>query len=226
MDSDFDAPEENSDADEKAAASERSKRRASSSRRNGKYVDPALKKTRVSSGGGGGEARPAKRAKTAPLQDAAVDRSSLRKSTKAASAKAGKEREMREAETVQRRMRMRERERRKEPEKVLTQEEMLAEAEETAVGNQEDLERLLRLEEEQKRLPVKAERAAGPTMSVVSREGKMVVGFSEKDADARKEMFPQCEPVEAAEEGEKAGDGAISAAAASGAAEVKDGGDE
>lgn len=205
IDSDFDEPEEDGSGADGGAAAERAARRPASRRKAGKYVDPALK--RRSTGGAAG-ARPAKRAKLAAAAPppVAVDRSSLRKSTKAASARADAQRDKADAVREVRRARMREREREKSPEKVLTQEEMLAEAAETAKANEKDLQRLLRLEEERKRLPAAEVKADVPRMATRDRDGKTLVSFTEAEADARAAMFPQCQPVENGGGGEGGGD--------------------
>jgi hypothetical protein len=185
-----------------AAASSPVKRKA----RTGHYVDPALKKTRpgqrrgtpaAAEAGDGHTDRPVKRAKLheedagedalAPI----VDRTSLRKSTKAARELADKVRRERELDRNERRMIKREREKDKTPERLLTQDELLKESDETAVQNAADLQVLLRLEEERKRLPKKPVAEQGPTMTVISREGKTLINFKDKDADARATLFPQ-----------------------------------
>lgn len=198
IDSDFDEPED--DPEDPQQSEEHQPRRRTKRATKGKYVDPALKETRLSRQDDDDDSRnvpderPAKRAKTASAPiDVTVDRSSLRKSTKAASAKADKERNEREAEQQQRLMEKRERDRNKVPERMPSQEELLAEAEETAKRNKADLEVLLRLEEERKRLPEKKQIDRGPTMTVISREGKTLIAFSDKETDARTVMFPYCD---------------------------------
>jgi hypothetical protein len=170
--------------------------------RTGNYVDPALKKkTRLGRGGtaaaGGHADRPVKRAKLHNEnadEDAvvrSVDRSSLRKSTKAARELADKVRREREVDRDERRMLKREREKDKSPERPLTQDELLKESYETEVQNTADLQVLLRLEEERKRLPKKPVAEKGPMMTVISREGKTLINFKDKDADSRATLFPQ-----------------------------------
>jgi hypothetical protein len=195
VDSDFDEPEDVGEADdEQAAAKEERQQRTSSARGiTGKYVDPALRPKKA-------PGQPAaKRAKIASAHaepvEVNVDRSSLRRSTKAASAKADKVRNARHAEMEERRLQKREREKNKVPDKILTQEEMLAEAKVTAVENAKDLDALLRLEEERKRQPLAKTADPGPRMSVISKASGTVIAFLEKNADARAAMFPHCEPV-------------------------------
>lgn len=196
VDSDFDDPEdEDDDGDDGGAAEKAARAKPKRRAQTGKYVDPALKKPSARAAQSG-EARPAKRVRIEEPQDnveRTVDRSSLRKSTKAASEQADRLRQEREAVLNEKRMQKREREKAKEPEKPMTQEEMLAEADVTAVKNKADLEILLKLEE-RKRLPKQEATKKGPTMTVLSRKDGTFVGFSDKDADVRSAMFPQaCE---------------------------------
>jgi YL1 nuclear protein len=207
IDSDFDEPEDNGD---EVAEPEPVRRRSTSARgKTGKYVDPALRPSTKPAV----RLPPAKRAKTAEQADVDannndkhttadaepvdvnVDRSSLRQSTKVASEKADKLRSVRDAEMEERRMQKREREKKKEPVRHLTQEEMLAEAEVTAVQNAIDLDALLRLEEERKRQPVAKAVDPGPKMTVVSNASGTDIRFSDKDTDARAAMFPHCQPL-------------------------------
>lgn len=155
-------------------------------------MDPALKRRGAAAG-----ARPAKRAKTAEAAappPPAADRASLRKSTKAASLRADAARAAEDAARAARRAKARPP---RAPDPPLTQAQLLAEAEGTAIENEKDLQRLLRLEEERKRLPDKAVKEVGPRMVTHDKEGKTHVSFSEKDADARKALFPHCPPISA-----------------------------
>jgi YL1 nuclear protein len=212
VDSDFDEPEEAPDDADAGPVPVSTRSAPSRGRaRTGNYVDPALKKARPGRAArGDGPGRPAKRAKTRHDGDdeqGAVertgDRSSLRKSTKAARELADKVRREREVDRNERRMLKWEREKDKEPEKILTQEELLKEADETAVQNTADLQVLLRLEEERKRIPKKAAVEQVPRMTVISRGGRTVINFKDKDADTRAALFPQAhKPSERAEASE------------------------
>lgn len=191
FDSDFDASEPDSDAEDSVPA--RGVRKPS--RRNGKYVDPALKKTRTSAA-----APAAKRVKRSSLSasPAPAPERALRKSTKATREKKDSERVKADAEREVRRAKVKHREENKTPEKILTQSEMLAEAEITAKANDVDLQRLLRLEEEKKRPTGQKEVQEGAKMSIRDKGGKVTISFTE-GADVRAEMFPQCVVVEAPE---------------------------
>lgn len=188
MDSDFDEPEEAATADgaqaEKAVQQGEQKRR-----RSGKYVDPALKRRRVSEVARAAERKPTKSGQSENGTLSTIHRSSLRRSTKIASERAAEERERRAADEEERRRRKMLREARKPQEKILTQKELLEEAKETEIKNRESLRELLRLEEEKKRVPI-VRKVEGEVMSIKSRGGEQTVSFTSKDADARKELFP------------------------------------
>jgi YL1 nuclear protein len=194
VDSDFDAPEDGVGSGDDGGAAAGAARPARRSR-TGKYVDPALRKRRGSSGAAAKP--PAKRAKpAAPALGAAVDRTSLRKSTKAARDAADAARDAADAVRAEKRAKARERGEAKVPEKVLTQAEMLAEAEVTATENEKDLARLLKLEEERKREAAPPPAEDVPRMVVRDRDGKTTVSFTDDGADAKAAMFPHATLVE------------------------------
>lgn len=173
-------------------------RRSARKIRSGKYVDPALKPAKRGRPRKDGEERPKKRTRgadaAADTDNLNVDRSSLRKSTKAASSRAADEREKRELDDEQRRMKKALRDANKPEVRKLTQKELLEEAAETEISNREDLKNLLRLEEERKRLPPPKVKQTGPCISVRSRDGKQTVSISDPNLDARAVLFPHIPP--------------------------------
>lgn len=114
----------------------------------------------------------------------------MRKSTKAASAKAAEERERRRKGEEARRQLRAKREAEREPTRPLTQEERLAKARETEIENRESLTELLKMEERKKRAPVQKKQSSGPVLSLRIREGKTTISLSE-GVDPMAVMFPQ-----------------------------------
>lgn len=116
----------------------------------------------------------------------------MRKSTKAASAKAAEERERRrKGEEARRRLRAK-REAEREPTRPLTQEERLAKARETEIENRASLAELLKMEESKKRATVQKKQTNEPVLSLRIRDGKTTISLSE-GVDAMAVMFPQVE---------------------------------
>ncbi|KAA8494717.1 SWR1 complex subunit 2 [Porphyridium purpureum] len=93
----------------------------------------------------------------------------LRSSTKLASSISEKERTLKAQEDRKRLEKIRERRNRAEPERILTQAELLEEAKQTAVRNAEDLARLLRVEESRKRVEPVRKVLKLPSMRLYSR---------------------------------------------------------
>lgn len=98
------------------------------------------------------------------------------------------------AEEEDRKKERSEREKRKPKVKILTQQEMLEEAKETEIKNREDLEILLRLEEERKRLPPPKKKNVGPRIVIKSSGGISTVSFTKSDIDVQSFMFPRYSP--------------------------------
>lgn len=119
------------------------------------------------------------------------ERTSLRNSTKRASAEAAASRAKRAQLEEKRRQRRAERDARRPRVRVPTQEELMLEAKETEVKNRESLNDLLRLEEERKRVPIRKKEAATHVVSVRDRDGRSTVSITDKEADARQVLFPQ-----------------------------------
>lgn len=131
-----------------------------------------------------------KTSSVASLATIAGTRTSLRKSTKAASARAAEERAKRRVDEEARRKQKALRDAEREPTRPLTQKERLEEAKQTEVMNRESLADLLRMEEEKKRAATTSKRETGPVISFLSRAGKSTVSLSE-GVDVQKAMFPQ-----------------------------------
>lgn len=194
IDSDFDEPEERQkeegdDAEKEVRQSERKRRRS------GKYVDPATKKRRLNTGSAvqrkpKSNEEKSKDDKGKNAKTLRTGRPSLRKSTKIASERAAEERKRRKQDDAERRRKKLLREAGKPEEKVWTQKELLEEAKETEIKNRESLKELLRLEEEKKRLPPPKKKVNVEIISVRSRDGKHTISFTDKNADARKELLP------------------------------------
>lgn len=192
MDSDFDAPEGDGDAEggagrerelragERASATARRKSRSA-------YVDPASRR-RKRRATDPGNAKP----RAAAATPAARERSSLRSSTKRASAAAAESRARRAEQEEKRRMKKAERDAKRPIVHVPTQEEMLEEAKETELANKESLKDLLKLEEERKRVPVrKTSEQKKQVMSLRDRNGAATISFTDADTEARQVLFPQ-----------------------------------
>jgi len=179
VDSDFDAEEAPPDATfdpERAARSDEHRAAARASKRKRRYVDPATKpKPRQPT-----TPRPSPRPRHTPSEphEFNVDKASLRRSTKQASASSEKTRQQRAAEEEERR-KVRERQMAKRTvERPPTQQELLRETHVTEKKNLEDLRQLLKLEEEKKRPPPQRETTNGPHMRFVSRAGVQTLSFS------------------------------------------------
>lgn len=180
-------------------------RRTSRRERTGRYVDPATKKKSAadkpklrkdvgqsslhpSSGAVAGQGSGAEGRTTI-----ASTRSSLRKSTKAASARAAEERERRRVGEVARRRQKALRNADRQPARPLTQAERLEAAKMTELLNRDSLNDLLRMEEEKTRVPVVNRREPNDIISTRSRDGKWTVSFTD-GVDPQQVMFPPMKP--------------------------------
>lgn len=204
VDSDFDDPEEqNNDedsvkrADGKAkpsdittteAAVRAEERRAIRRERVSKYIDPASKRNVAIDRGKTSHSNQRTKSdengiirselKLDPNTLAAGARTSLRKSTKAASARAAEERAQRRVDEEERRRQKALRDADKKPVRPMTQAERLEEAKITEELNRKSLSELLRMEEK-KRVVVVKKRRTGPVISTRSKDGKTTVSLSE-----------------------------------------------
>jgi len=167
FDSDFgDSTEsDDDDDDDEAAQKKASKKEAKIARRKGVYVDPKLKEERAAKRPAGEKkSHKRQRADSGPIEAAAFSRSSLRGSTQEKTDDLQARRELDE-------QRRRERERKRVAsgktkgvvELVrLTQEEILAEAKQTEIINRASLEKMLRIEEEKRKVAVRDRDTSGP----------------------------------------------------------------
>lgn len=213
VDSDFDAPEApaEDDSGENAEKVARAEERAETRKvRSTGYVDPAKRAKRKQPATAASTAEPAKRPRTSsvggsttPATSTPVPRRStgLRNSTKRASLKAAEIRALREKEEAVRRKKRSEQLAARKPVKILTQEEKLIEAIETEKLNKESLKDLLRLEEEQKRVPVRKSKKASQCISFRHRGGISTLSFVKASANVDKILFPQQARAKAKESG-------------------------
>eukprot|EP00178_Gracilaria_changii_P027854 TRINITY_DN922_c0_g1_i2.p1 TRINITY_DN922_c0_g1~~TRINITY_DN922_c0_g1_i2.p1 ORF type:complete len:285 (-),score=75.69 TRINITY_DN922_c0_g1_i2:1175-1921(-) len=169
VDSDFDREEEVGDAEQEAKQAERELRRAeraervhTQKRKVGAYVDAASRTER--------KERKVRRTSGATHVQKGLDRSSLRKSTRVASARAAERRAINEKKKP--------RERRVEHYEVPTQQQRLQTARMTEVLNRNSLKDLLRLEEEKKRVVVKKKTDVGESMSTKWKHGSCTISFT------------------------------------------------
>lgn len=175
-------------------------RRVARRERASKYVDPASKKNVATDRGGTSQSNQTGKGDQDEILRSepklgfgtltAEKRTSLRKSTKAASARAAEERARRRVDEEERRRQKALRDAEKKPVRPLTQAERLEEAKVTEELNRKSLNELLRMEEEKKSIVVVKKRETGPVISTRSRDGKTTVSLSE-GVDVSEALFPQ-----------------------------------
>jgi len=181
VDSDFDASEQQSDGSdlEESKLKARSYTEKAKRKQNRAYQDPSRAKSATK--------QPRKSVPTpkSDLPSPNLQKGSLRASTKIASHRAAKTRERHLAEEKRKHQRRIERVkwRQENPERVLSQQELLEEAKLTAIANKESLQQLLQLEEEKKRVPVARQNEKVPILRVVSKQNEEYIAFLHLDKD-------------------------------------------
>lgn len=177
-------------------------RRASRKDRPSKYVDPAMrrnkasvtqKKTSINNATSTSTPTPTSASASASVFGSVPGlqmRTSLRKSTKAASAKAAEERARRKVDEDERRKIKARRDAGRVPMKEKTQSERLNEAKVTEELNKQSLKELLKMEEDKKKVTAsKKKQTAKRAVSVRSKNGVQTVSLT-KDLDVIETLLP------------------------------------
>merc|ERR1711865_1162905 len=182
-DSDIDDSEEedlDDGAKEEAALRKSEKRsRVAQNQQKMTYKDPGLKKKSTAT-----TTAPVPKRK-APAEPAAAvipgEGRSFRKSTVALSGAAETERAQKRQKQQENAKKREEQNKHKEPEKKLTQAQLLAEAARTEILNQRSLQALLHIEEEKKRVRQKKVKDAGPLIRFHSKNGRNLITFTDPE---------------------------------------------